>query len=99
MYVDIGAYGPPQAVKDKREDYDTIAHSKNIEKYVGSIHGFQMLYATSYLTRDEFRKMFNHSHYDEMKKRYDPNGAFPEVFEKTCKEGNKKLMDNAAKPQ
>ena len=40
--------------------------------------GFQMLYADSYMSRDEFRKMFDHSHYDEMKAKYDPDGGFPE---------------------
>jgi delta24-sterol reductase len=89
MYVDLGAYGTPQAVKDKREDYDTIAHSKKVEQYVLNVHGFQMLYATSYLNRDEFREMFDHKHHDAMKRQYDPSGAFPEVFEKTCKEGEK----------
>ena len=92
MYVDLGAYGTPQAVKDKRSDFNTIQHCKNVEEYVGSVHGFQMLYATSYLNRDAFRKMFNHEHYDEMKKAYDPQGAFPEVFEKTCKEGYKQFL-------
>jgi delta24-sterol reductase len=96
MFVDIGAYGPPQAVKDKREDYNTIEHSKNIEQYVLRSRGFQMLYATSYLNRDEFRKMFNHDHYDKMKKQVDPMGAFPEVFEKTCKEGHKRFAESVA---
>ena len=38
---------------------------------------------------DEFRTMFNHTHYDEMKAKFDPHGAFPEVYEKTCKKALK----------
>ena len=84
MYVDIGAYGIPQAVLDKKP-FDAVSTAQKVEGYVASVHGFQMLYADSYLTREEFRQMFDHEHYDAMKARYDPHGAFPEVYEKTCK--------------
>jgi len=87
MYVDLGAYGTPKAVKDKKPDFDIVKTSKKVENYVLGINGFQMLYATSYLNKDEFRKMFNHDHYDEMKSKYDPKGSFPDVFSKTCKIG------------
>ena len=41
-----------------------------------------MLYAYTYRTREEFRQMFDHSHYDKMRKRYGGINAFPEVFDK-----------------
>ena len=42
-----------------------------------------MLYADSYLTRDEFRTMFDHSLYDKMRdKLSDSKKAFPEVYDK-----------------
>ena len=77
-------YGIPRAVEEKRP-FDIVSTSRAVEAYVESVHGFQMLYADSYMTRDEFRTMFDHSHYDAMKSKYDPHGAFPEVFEKVCK--------------
>lgn len=43
---------------------------------------FQMLYADSYLTREEFRDMFDHSLYDKMRDRYQCEEAFPEVYDK-----------------
>jgi len=43
---------------------------------------FQMLYADSYLTFEEFRQMFDHSLYDVMRKRLACDGAFPEVYDK-----------------
>ena len=44
---------------------------------------FQMLYADSYLTREEFRTMFDHSLYDKMRKKLrDSTKAFPDVYEK-----------------
>lgn len=86
MYVDIGAYGIPGEVLKKRP-FDIVSTSRSVEAYVESVHGFQMLYADSYMTRDEFRTMFDHSHYDAMKAKYDPSGGFPEVYEKVCKKG------------
>ena len=41
------------------------------------------------MNKDEFYEMFDHEHYGKMKRKYDANGAFPEVFEKTCKAGAK----------
>lgn len=43
---------------------------------------FQMLYADSYLTREEFRDMFDHSLYDKMRLKYKCENAFPEVYDK-----------------
>ena len=84
MYVDLGAYGIPRQVKEKKP-FDIVKCSREVEQFVHSVNGFQMLYATSYLSRPEFRAMFNHEHYDKMKAKYDKDGAFPEVYEKTCK--------------
>ena len=41
-----------------------------------------MLYADSYLTRAEFREMFDHSLYDKMRQKYECESAFPEVYDK-----------------
>jgi len=84
MYIDLGAYGVPKCVKDKKP-FDIVTVSREVEAYVASVRGFQMLYADSYQTREEFREMFDHSHYDKLKAKYDPTNAFPEVFDKVCK--------------
>lgn len=44
-----------------------------------------MLYADTYTTREEFRKMFDHTLYDILRKKYDCNFAFPEVYDKVSK--------------
>lgn len=46
---------------------------------------FQMLYADTYMTRSEFREMFDHELYDKMRKKYDCCDAFPEVYDKVCR--------------
>jgi len=41
-----------------------------------------MLYADSFLSREEFRNMFDHELYDRMRIKFDCNKAFPEVYDK-----------------
>jgi delta24-sterol reductase len=86
MYVDVGAYGTPSFVKQKLP-FDVVKNSREVEAWVASVHGFQMLYATSYQTMEEFRAMFDHTHYDQQKALVDPKHSFPQIFEKTCKAG------------
>ncbi|XP_067677801.1 delta(24)-sterol reductase-like [Haliotis asinina] len=84
LYVDIGAYGAP-----KNPNFSTIPSTRRIENYVKKVHGFQMLYADSYLSREEFHDMFDHSLYDKMRLKLDCWKAFPEVYDKV----NRKVRD------
>ncbi|KAG4065942.1 hypothetical protein HA402_000001 [Bradysia odoriphaga] len=79
MYVDIGIYGVPQ------RSFDAKPVTRRIESLVADCDGFQMLYADTYRTEEEFRKMFDHSLYDKMRTKYDCKSAFPEVFGKVNK--------------
>ncbi|XP_012941138.1 delta(24)-sterol reductase [Aplysia californica] len=77
MYVDIGAYGTPRT-----KGFSTVPSTRRLEDFVAEVKGFQMLYADSYLSREQFRAMFDHSLYDKMRKQLDCEKAFPEVYEK-----------------
>uniref|UniRef100_A0A2C9JYD9 Delta(24)-sterol reductase n=1 Tax=Biomphalaria glabrata TaxID=6526 RepID=A0A2C9JYD9_BIOGL len=77
MYMDIGAYGTPKA-----PGFSTIPSTKRLEDFVAKHDGFQMLYADSYLTHEQFHSMFDHSLYDKMRKQLDCEKAFPEIYEK-----------------
>ena len=44
-----------------------------------------MMYADSYMTREEFREMFDHTLYDKMRKKLNCSGSFPEVYDKVNK--------------
>jgi delta24-sterol reductase len=81
MYVDIGAYGNPTVPGFVAKD--TI---RRVEEYVRSVSGYQMMYADSYMTREEFRAMFDHAEYDELRKELPfCEEAFPEVYDKVSK--------------
>ncbi|RDD37526.1 Delta(24)-sterol reductase [Trichoplax sp. H2] len=78
MYVDIGAYGEP-----KVENFVAKETIRRIEHFVTSVKGFQMLYADSYMTREEFYKMFDHTLYNKLRDSI-PNckDAFSEIYDK-----------------
>jgi delta24-sterol reductase len=47
---------------------------------------FQMLYADSYRTKEEFRQMFDHKLYDTMREQLGCKKAFPDVYDKVNKQ-------------
>ena len=59
MFVDIGLYGAPQS-----DQFDPEKSLRKVEQFVRKSGGFQMMYANSCMTREEFREMFDHTLYD-----------------------------------
>ena len=45
-----------------------------------------MLYADTYLTREEFRQMFDHTLYDKLRDELNCKQAFPEIYDKISKD-------------
>lgn len=80
LYVDIGLYGTPKVKSFKPRE-----SMRKIEKYVTEVHGFQMLYADTYTTKEEFRKMFNHTLYDKLRTKLECREAFSEVYDKVSR--------------
>lgn len=80
LYVDIGVYGVP---KDRR--FHPVDTTRAIEDLVEKSKGFQMLYADTYRSREEFRRMFDHGLYDKMRQKYQCQDGFPEVYDKVNK--------------
>lgn len=86
VYVDVGIYG---TVRVKRNEYHVERTMHELEDIVVKFNGFQMLYGDTYRTRDEFRQMFDHGLYDQVRKQYKCKEAFPEIYDKV----NKKVRD------
>lgn len=81
MFVDVGAYGNPSM-----EGFNAREACRKAEDWVRAKKGYQMMYADSFMTREEFREMFDHSKYDELRRRMDLClQAFPEVYDKVSK--------------
>ncbi|XP_072945886.1 delta(24)-sterol reductase-like [Epargyreus clarus] len=78
MFVDIGVYGVPKA-----KGFETVSSTRRIEDFVVQKRGFQMLYADTYTTREEFRQMFDHTLYDKLRDTLPYcKDAFPEIYGK-----------------
>lgn len=80
MYVDIGIYGVP-----KVNNFVPQKTTREIEDLVTNCNGYQMLYADTYRSKDEFRQMFDHKLYDRMRKKFNCENAFPDVYDKVNK--------------
>merc|ERR1712083_472030 len=80
MFVDVGVYGVP-----KNERFDAERTTRKVEEFVRNINGFQMMYADSYMTREEFRLMFDHTLYDKVRDKLGCRGNFPEIYDKVNK--------------
>jgi len=80
MFVDVGVYGVP-----RNPAFETVSTTRKIESFVRDVKGFQMMYADSYMSKEEFREMFDHTLYDEMREKYQCTKAFPDVYDKVNK--------------
>ncbi|KAF8364007.1 hypothetical protein PRIPAC_90930, partial [Pristionchus pacificus] len=81
LYVDVGVYGVC-----KKDDYDPKKTTRELEEYVRSVEGVQMLYADTYMTREEFYQMFDSSLYEWLRVKLNAKDAFPDVYDKVKKE-------------
>ncbi|XP_018326951.2 delta(24)-sterol reductase [Agrilus planipennis] len=80
MYVDVGVYGVPKVL-----DFKPEKSTRKIEKFAIDHDGYQMLYADTYTTKEEFRNMFDHKLYDKLRKKLNCEDTFPEVYEKVSR--------------
>lgn len=80
FYVDIGIYGLPGV-----RNFDAATCTRAIEEKCREWNGFQMLYADTFMTREEFHAMFNHSLYNSVRQKYGLDKYLPEVYDKVNK--------------
>ena len=53
-----------------------------MESFIRKVGGYSFLYADTFLSRGELREMFDHTLYDQVRAKYNADGAFPELYEK-----------------
>lgn len=83
LYVDIGAYGTPG-----KKDFDNAVALPLLEKFVIEHRGYQALYARTFMSREDFRAMFDHAGYDRLRERLPYcRQAFDEVYDKVSSTG------------
>ncbi|MEM6725068.1 MAG: FAD-binding oxidoreductase, partial [Bacteroidota bacterium] len=84
IFIDIGIYGIPARVK--KGTWNVIESSRKLEAFNRQHEGFQMLYADIFMNRAEFEQMFEHRLYRQVRKKYQAEQAFPEIYDKVIPE-------------
>jgi FAD/FMN-containing dehydrogenase len=78
IYVNFGFW---DVVRD-REERPAGWYNRMIERKVRELDGIKSLYSDSYYPEDEFWKIYNKPAYDALKRRYDPQGRFKNLYQK-----------------
>jgi FAD/FMN-containing dehydrogenase len=77
-YVNFGFWD----VKRTREARPRGYFNRRIEEKVIELGGIKSLYSDSYFPEGEFRAAYGGDAYDALKRKYDPGGAFPGLYQK-----------------
>jgi FAD/FMN-containing dehydrogenase len=77
-YVNFGFWD----VKRTREAHAPGHFNRLIEDKVHELGGIKSLYSDSYFPEAQFYQRYGGAAYDALKRRYDPSGAFPRLYEK-----------------
>ena len=77
-YVNFGFWD----VKRTREAHPPGHFNRRIEQQVAELGGIKSLYSDSFFTEDDFRRRYGGAAYDALKRKYDPAGAFPRLYDK-----------------
>ena len=75
LMIDCAVYGKPNSE-------DSVDYSDLLEKKTFALDGLKTLISKNHYTPDEFWQTYNRENYAAAKKRMDPNGLFPGVYEK-----------------
>jgi len=77
-YVNFGFWD----VKRTREAHPPGHFNRMIEEKVSELGGIKSLYSDCYFARQDFDRRYGGEAYDALKRKYDPSGAFPRLYEK-----------------
>ena len=78
LYVNFGFWD----VVRTREPHEPGHFNRRVEAAVAATGGIKSLYSDSYYTREIFDAIYGAEAYDALKRRYDPDGAFPQLYDK-----------------
>ncbi len=77
-YVNFGFWD----VKRTREPHAAGHFNRLIERKVVELGGIKALYSDSYFPEEEFHRLYGGEAYRALKAKYDPDGAFPGLYQK-----------------
>jgi len=78
LYVNFGFWD----VVRTRERHEPGHFNRAVEAAVAALGGIKSLYSDSYYSREAFDATYGGLAYQALKRRYDPDGAFPDLYDK-----------------
>ncbi len=75
LFMDCAVYGMPN-------NKPSIDYSELLERKTHELDGIKTLISRNHYTEESFWKVYNQENYEAAKKKLDPNGLFPGIFEK-----------------
>jgi FAD/FMN-containing dehydrogenase len=78
LYINFGFWDSLPTTRDPDEGY----YNQLIEDRVEKLGGMKSLYSNSYYARPRFEKLYNYPTYRKLKKRYDPQARFKDLYDK-----------------
>ncbi|MGV1009684.1 MAG: FAD-binding oxidoreductase [Dermatophilaceae bacterium] len=80
-HVNVGFWSTVP-IERGRSDGDV---NRDIERTVADLGGQKSLYSDAYYTRGDFYAKYGGTAYQQVKRRYDPRGRFPDLYDKVVK--------------
>ena len=81
MYVNFGFWDVVRGRTPRPPGF----HNRAIERNVSDLGGIKSLYSDSYFGEDEFWSIYDREAYLALKRKYDPRGALPDLYDKVVK--------------
>ena len=79
LYLNFGFWGSVRTSPDKAPGH----FNRRVEGIVQELGGRKSLYSQSFFPEDEFWSLYNGTVYQHLKSKYDPQGAFGNLYRKT----------------
>jgi len=93
LYFNLGCYCQVRKAMGK----ESYHYTKIMDRKCFELGGIKMLYSSSFLSRPEFDARFNGEAYLALKKKYDPRGCAPTLFEKVAAQNQNRQSRSQAK--
>ncbi len=81
-YVNVGFWSSVELAPGQHDG----DHNRRIEEVVAELGGRKSLYSTAYYDKDTFWATYNGAAYQTLKKTYDPDGRFADLYDKTVRQ-------------
>ena len=78
LYVNFGFWDVIRGAKALPPGF----YNRQIEEKVIALDGIKSLYSDSYFTPEQFWKIYDKPAYDRLRKKYDPDGVFKDIYRK-----------------